>query len=127
MKPGKKPLGLLNRFEQKYIPEPNSGCWLWTGSDNGYRGYGLLGIRNRQKGEHYNLLAHRVSWMVHRGDIPNGALILHKCDVRSCVNPDHLFLGSARDNTQDMIAKGRRSPECGNRNRDESGRYVCAR
>jgi hypothetical protein len=115
---------LAERFTTKYVPEPNSGCWLWTGFDNG-KGYGLLSIRNRAKREHYNLLAHRVSWVLHNGEVPAGALVLHKCDVRCCVNPDHLFLGSPQDNTQDMIAKGRRSPLCGNVSRDESGRYSC--
>jgi hypothetical protein len=52
-------------------------------------------------------LAHRMSWEMHFGPIPEGMLVLHHCDVRRCVRPDHLFLGTARDNTRDMIAKGR--------------------
>jgi hypothetical protein len=122
--PGCQAKSLSTRFAEKCVPEPNSGCWLWVGPDNG-KGYGLLGIRNRPKKIRYNLLAHRASWTIHKGDIPEGALVLHKCDVRSCVNPDHLFLGSPKDNTQDMIAKGRRSSGCGNRSRDKMGRYSC--
>jgi hypothetical protein len=92
---------LTQRFEEKFIPEPNSGCWLWTASVN-HKGYGEIGVRASRID-----VAHRVSWRLHRGPIPDGLLVLHKCDVRCCVNPDHLFLGTNDDNMEDMRRKGR--------------------
>lgn len=83
-------------------------CWLWTA---GVRGnshkYGSVWFRGR------NWSAHRVSWVLHFGEIPNGMLVLHKCDVPLCVNPAHLFTGTNQDNTQDCIRKGRRGKVCG--------------
>ncbi len=75
-------------------------CWLWTGAKS-KTGYGNLKFLNVFRS------AHRVSWALTFGGIPEGMCVLHKCDVRNCVNPAHLFLGSNRDNTRDMIAKGR--------------------
>lgn len=88
------------RFEQKFSPEPNSGCWLWTGNIEGC-GYGVFCFNRRP------VRAHRSSWELHRGPIPAGMHVLHRCDVRSCVNPDHLFLGTHQDNMRDMAAKKR--------------------
>lgn len=82
----------------KSIPEPMSGCWLWEGSLQ-TRGYGWAG----------GITAHRLSYKVHRGDIPDGLHVLHRCDQRSCVNPDHLWLGTHADNMADMSKKGRAS------------------
>lgn len=79
------------------------GCWLWTGVDNGH-GYGV--IRAGGRGGR-TLLAHRVSWELHHGPIPAGVWVLHRCDVRACVRPDHLFLGDATANNRDMARKGR--------------------
>jgi hypothetical protein len=78
-----------------------SGCWLCNCRTND-GGYGLIGHDDRA------VLAHRASWMVHRGPIPDGIDVLHTCDVRPCINPDHLFLGTDADNVADMDAKGRR-------------------
>lgn len=75
-------------------------CWEWRGATNS-KGYGRCKIQQRM------WLAHRWSWVLHKGAIPVGLLVLHHCDNRRCVNPEHLFLGTARDNTQDMIRKGR--------------------
>ncbi len=86
------------RFWKKV--EKTDSCWLWRGSRmmRGYGGFGIAGTI---------WTAHRVSWVIHYGPIPNGKWVLHKCDVRPCVNPDHLFLGDAKDNTVDMLLKGR--------------------
>lgn len=93
-------MSLAERFAGKFAPEPNTGCWLWTASVN-RKGYGRIGVGDAAA------LAHRVSWELHRGPIPGGLCVLHKCDVPACVNPDHLFLGTVPDNTADCIAKGR--------------------
>lgn len=92
---------LAIRLERHFEPEPTSGCWLWFGCSNP-RGYGKVG-----SGDGRTLLAHRASWMVHRGEIPDGLCVLHKCDTPSCINPEHLFLGTYRDNAIDREAKGR--------------------
>ncbi len=73
---------LLERFEAKYIPEPNSGCWLWLGARN--RNYGLLETRGKLRP------AHRISYELFRGPIAKGMVIDHLCRVHGCVNPDHL-------------------------------------
>ncbi|KGQ19903.1 Phage protein [Lysobacter dokdonensis DS-58] len=98
---------LKNRLDEWSIPVPESGCWLWTGCTSG--GYGLTSHRNKSVG------AHRVSWMVHRGPIPDGAVVCHKCDTPGCINPDHLFLGSHRENMLDKIRKGRQPSNAGER------------
>ena len=94
---------MLNReqqklFESKISPEPISGCWLWTAGGNNYPQFA---INRRLQG------AHRVSYKLYKGKIPDGLLVCHSCDVPFCVNPAHLFLGTGIDNQQDSIKKGR--------------------
>jgi hypothetical protein len=101
-------LTIGERFESKYIPEPNSGCWLWMGARVS-KGYGSIRIADKI------IAAHRLSWKLHKGEIPENSHVLHTCDNPPCVNPDHLFLGTNDDNVQDKIAKGRLRCECGER------------
>jgi hypothetical protein len=91
---------LRERFESKYVPEPNTGCWLWIACTNS-DGYGHIKVNGNQ------VRAHRLSYELSNGDIPDGLGVLHKCDVRSCVNPEHLFIGTQQDNVTDMLKKGR--------------------
>ena len=82
-------------------------CWLWVGSTN-RDGYGRFDSGGKvYKG------SHRYSWELSFGEIPNGLLCLHRCDTPACVNPEHLFLGTNQDNTDDKIAKGRFRPASG--------------
>lgn len=87
-----------DRFLRKV--KQGEGCWLFTASLNRL-GYGQFGISGKVH------KAHRVAWRIFQGEIPAGMSVLHKCDVRNCVNPDHLFLGTQLDNMRDCKAKGR--------------------
>ena len=95
----RKPIG--EHFEDNYIPEPNTGCWLWLRACNA-RGYGWLRFKGREE------LAHRVSAHLYLGfDLRDDLGVLHRCDVPSCVNPQHLFFGTPFVNHVDSQNKGR--------------------
>lgn len=98
------------RMEHYTIPVTETGCLLWTAYCCG-DGYGIT-VRGKRKLEK----AHRMSWELKFGKIPTGMHILHKCDVRSCVNPAHLFMGTNKDNVLDKIAKGRSADQRGEKN-----------
>lgn len=89
-----------DNFWDNTMPIPECGCLLWTRKINP-NGYGALRFKGKQ------VLAHRIAWELINGDVPNGNQILHRCDVKSCINPYHLFLGSQQDNMNDMKKKGR--------------------
>lgn len=89
-------------LERNSIPEPNTGFWLWLGAVDA-KGYGHV-----RSYEHLGQQrAHRLSYLEHHGSIPPGMQVCHKCDQPSCVNPDHLWLGSNQENQMDMVRKGR--------------------
>ena len=94
----------MERFEEKYIPEPNSGCWLWTASTS--NGYGIIKVRGRFRG------AHRVSYEIYRGAIPPGFVTDHLCRVPCCVNPDHLEVVTIGENVRRGDNHHRRKTAC---------------
>ena len=99
------------KFREKLMPEPNSGCWLWLGA-MGVNGYGQMHIKTN--GKWRMGYAHRISWEIHNGPIPDKKHILHKCDNPSCANPHHLFIGDQSSNMKDKVRKGRhpRGEDC---------------
>ena len=105
---------ISERFWAKTQPQDGRGCIRWTGAHS-KDGYGRFALRR------VNTKAHRVAWMLDRGPIPDGLCVLHRCDVRDCVNVDHLFLGTIRDNNTDARMKGRlKRTGKPNRNQDKT-------
>lgn len=102
-------------FEDRFWSRVSKGdgCWLWTGTQR-KDGYGSF----HRNGKY--LHAHRASWIINFGEIKNKLHVLHKCDVRNCVNPSHLFLGTNHDNILDCVAKGRFRGNGGDKGRNSS-------
>lgn len=98
---------LAERFWNKV--QKTESCWLWLGSSN-RRGYGAIDV------DGVLLRSHRVSWELANGPIPDGLYVLHRCDNPSCVNPEHLFIGTQKENMQDCSRKGRKAGLAGNEN-----------
>lgn len=94
---------VVTRFWRHVIKSADSnGCWTWDGAKHQPFGYGMFGTTRRK-----TVGAHRFSYEVHFGPIPEGLQVCHRCDNPPCVRPDHLFLGTQADNIHDMIRKGR--------------------
>jgi hypothetical protein len=96
----------------KVSKDLETGCLLWNDTKF-LNGYGRCSDKR----------AHRVSWVLNYGEIPDSMLVLHKCDVRACINPDHLWLGTQLDNMRDMISKGRKVVVSGDKHFAKSKEY----
>jgi len=100
---GREQRPLAKRFWEKVAAGDPDECWEWQGSRHPF-GYGTINVQRRP------VTAHRIAYQFAHGDVPAGLYVLHHCDNPPCVNPAHLFLGTAKDNTEDMMAKGRGRP-----------------
>lgn len=112
---GRKPGTILVPLEQRFWAKvrKTGTCWIWTGCVMS-NGYGSITDRARAT-RSPSVLVHRLSWELAYGDVPRGLCVLHRCDVRVCVRPDHLFLGTLADNCRDRTAKGRTAKSEDNR------------
>lgn len=100
-------LSLVERFKKKMSEADDNGCILFIGAKDKRNGYGKFCMGSRSDGSKNAKGAHRISYELFIGEIPNDSCVLHKCDVPLCVNPEHLVLGTQADNMKDMINKNR--------------------
>lgn len=94
---------IKEKLDMNVIKVPESGCWIWMGMISRY-GYGRFTF-----GTKTNFSAHRTSYELKYGKIPDGMLALHHCDVKCCVNPDHIFIGTQQENMTDKVTKNRQA------------------
>ena len=122
---GKTPEAIRARFFSKVVK--TDSCWLWTGAmfsrQDGRGGYGKFSLND------HVITASKASWIIHNGPVPDGLFVCHNCpegDERKCVHPSHLFLGTAKQNSEDMVRKGRSAvgDRNGSRTHPESWRRV---
>ena len=94
----------MRRLEERFWSKVDKGgpdeCWLWQAATDGW-GYGQIKVARKTRG------AHRISYEITKGPIPDGMCVCHHCDNASCMNPNHLFLGTQQDNMSDKVQKGR--------------------
>ena len=110
---GQRVIPNKERIQSKVIVNQDTECWEWIGAKKGnhrLKQYGNLIVGSRTDGTRRSVSAHRFSYETYVGEIPDGAWVLHKCDVPYCVNPKHLFLGNRQDNVDDRERKGRNKP-----------------
>lgn len=103
----KKPIA--EKLESRSMPIPETGCFVWLGSADDL-GYGTISYRSKPT------KAHRLAYQLAHGDIPDNLIVCHKCDVPSCINVNHLFLGTHADNMRDRDKKGRQYDRTGTKN-----------
>ena len=99
----RSPAPLIDRFWRNIDKKSDNECWMWKAGVNS-KGYGVLG-EGGKGGK--SLSAHRFSYELHHGEIPSNNVVMHICDNPSCVNPNHLTIGTSKDNTQDAVIKNR--------------------
>ena len=97
---------VLNLFWENIDKGTSDECWLWNKSVD-ETGYGKLFVLNPETMKKQGLDAHRFSYLIHNGTIPENLCVLHSCDNKRCCNPEHLWLGTKGENNSDMYAKGR--------------------
>lgn len=108
------PQKYIDKFHSRVDINFKSGCWLWQGGhkqSKNKKNYGAMGtfklLNGKNIGGSAQVLSHRLSWVIHYGEIPIEMDVCHKCDNPNCCNPEHLFLGTHQENMQDMVRKGR--------------------
>ena len=95
----------MERLLSKATVDEKTGCWLWQGANNAH-GYGVIRLGSLTDGSRTMAYVHRVAYQIKHGPIPRGLFVCHKCDVKNCFNPDHLWVGTNSENINDAIAKG---------------------
>ncbi len=105
---------IVRRFWEHVKPGEETDCWPWLSEGEIPKGYGKLFCR-RPDGSRYVLRGHRISYLLHKGAIPDGLVVRHACDNPPCCNPAHLLIGTKADNARDMVERGRSNKPAGMR------------